>query len=133
MAPNAQRQHVHEVPAEEVTSSLEAHETVASSLMTLQVAYLRWAGRLFLNWMEVLTPAWWQPAHKQPEAIHRLMRTPMQPSLDFLLAPLTLSRKLVETSLTGMQRNREPVPSTHGPAAEALREPVGSLIESEQP
>jgi hypothetical protein len=85
-------QHVHEATAEEVTSSLEAHETVGSSLITLQVAYLRLTQRLLLNWMELLTPVWWQPTHKQPEAFQRLLTTPMQPYLDWRLAPLTLSR-----------------------------------------
>jgi hypothetical protein len=32
----------------------------------------------------------------------------MQSYLDLLLAPLTLSRKLVETSMTVMQRERAP-------------------------
>ncbi len=109
MTNKAELQQVREATAEEVTSSLEANETVASSLITLQVAYLRWAQSLLLNWMELLTPPWWQPTHKQPAAFHRLMRAPMQPYLDWMLAPLTLSRKLVETSMTLMHREREPV------------------------
>ena len=38
------------------------------------------------------------------------MATLMQSSLDWMLAPLTLSRKLVQTSMTVMQRERAQVP-----------------------
>jgi hypothetical protein len=60
--------------------------------------------------MELLTLQWEQPTQKQQEAFQRLMATPMQPYLDFLQAPLTLSRKLVEASMAMMQRERELVP-----------------------
>jgi hypothetical protein len=107
MTNKAQLQQAREATSDEVNSSLEAEQTVASSLITLQVAYLRLAQSLFLNWMELLTPLWWQPIHEQQDAFQRLMAAPMQPYLDFLLAPLTLSRKLVDASMTTLQRERE--------------------------
>ncbi len=107
MANKAQLQQVPEALSEEISSSVEAEQTAVSSLITLQVAYLRLAQGLFLNWMELLTPLWWQPIQEQQDAFQRLMTAPMQPYLDFLLAPLTLSRKLVDASMTTLQRERE--------------------------
>jgi hypothetical protein len=49
MADNAQLQQVREAPSEVVNSSRETHQTVAGSLITLQVAYLRLAQSLFLS------------------------------------------------------------------------------------
>jgi hypothetical protein len=39
----------------------------------------------------------------------RLIPASMQLYTDFFLAPLTVSRKLVEASMTAMEREREPV------------------------
>jgi hypothetical protein len=107
MANKAELQQVREVTSEEANTSLEANEAVVSSLITLQVAYLKMTQSLFLNWMELLTPLWWQPIHEQQDAFQRLMAAPMQPYLDWMLAPLTLSRKLVDASMTTLQRERE--------------------------
>jgi hypothetical protein len=79
------------------------------SLLAMQALHVQLTYSLLLNWVEVLMLPWGQPAQQQA-TFQRLMATPMQSYLDLLLAPLTLSRRLVETSMTVMQRKRERVP-----------------------
>ena len=119
MTVNEQFQHVVEATSDEVNSSSETTQTVADSLITLQDYYLRFAQSLFQAWIEMLTPqtqsmprvqTWRQSTRQQPEAFQRLTASPLQLYQDFLLAPFTLSRKLVEASMTTTQRERELVP-----------------------
>ena len=118
MTVNEQFQHVQEATSDEVNSSSETTQTVADSLITLQDYYLRFAQSLFQTWREMLTlqtqsmprvQTWQQSTRQQPEAFQRLTSSPLQLYRDFLLAPFTLSRKLVEASMTTTQREREPV------------------------
>lgn len=85
-------------------------QTVADSIMAIQELNVKLAQSLFLSWVELLTPQWGQPTQKQQDTSQRLMSTSMQPYLDLLLAPLTLSRKLVEASMTAIQHERKLVP-----------------------
>lgn len=107
MADNKQFQHVHEATSGWINSYSETGQAIADSLITLQVHSLNFAQSIFQTWMEVLAPQWWQPTQKQQDAFQRLMSTPIQPYLDFLLAPFAFSRKLVEASTTATQRERE--------------------------
>ena len=109
MTDNKQFQQVHEASWDLVNSFDETSQTVANSLVAVQDGYLKFTQSIFLTWMEMLTPQWGQPTQQQQETVQKLASTPMQPYLDFLLAPLTLSRKLVEASMTAMQREREVV------------------------
>jgi hypothetical protein len=82
-------------------------QTLMDSLLALQALQVKLAHSFLRNWMEMLMLPWGRPAQQQQATFQRLMTTPMQPHLDVLLAPLTLSRKLVEASMTATQRERE--------------------------
>jgi hypothetical protein len=116
MIDNTQFQNVQKATSDGVNSSHETSPTVADSLVTLQGCYLRFAQSIFQTWIEVLTPqaqsmprvqSGEQLIQKQQDAFWKLISPPMQLSLDFLLAPFTLSRKLVETSMIATQREQE--------------------------
>ncbi len=110
MTEHDQFQQVQQAASDVVNSSRETSRAVVDSLVTLQDRNLKLAQSLLLSWMELLTPQWGQPTQKQQDPFQRLMSYPMQLYLDFLLAPLTLSRKLVEASMAATQRERERVP-----------------------
>ena len=107
MADNTQFQQVHEASWDLVNSYRETSQAVVDSLITLQDHNLKLAQSLFLNWMELLMQPWRQQTREQQEAFQKLASTPMQFYMDFFLAPLTLSRKLVEASMPLTQRERE--------------------------
>jgi hypothetical protein len=77
------------------------------------------AQSLFLGWMDVLTyqmegdrtmiEQWEQQSQTWQNGSRRPMSSPMQLYMNFLLTPLTLSRKMVEASMPATQREREPV------------------------
>jgi hypothetical protein len=93
---------------EDIAVSLEkSSQTVVDSLFAIQELHLEVAQNLLLSWMELLILPLRQSA-RQPAMYRWLLGAPMQPYVDWMLAPLTLSRKLVETSMTAMQGEREP-------------------------
>ena len=120
MIDNQQFQHVQEVTSDAVNSLRKTSQAVADSVITMQNHNLRFAQNTFLSWMEYLTrqtasiqhvqQQWGPQIQKRQGASQKLMPPSMRISMDFLLAPLTLSRKLVEASMTAAQREREPVP-----------------------
>jgi hypothetical protein len=117
MTDNKQFQQVQEASWAEVKSLREINRTIADSVMTIQDHNLKFTQGLFLSWMELLTQQTESVQHllqqrepqiqKRQEAFQKLMPPSMQISMDFLLAPFTLSRKLVEASMTATQRERE--------------------------
>jgi hypothetical protein len=119
MGDNQQLQQVHEVSWKLVDSLHETNQAVVESLVTFQNRSLRFGQTIFLSWMELLThqtesvqrlqQQWEQQIQKQQDAFQKPIPPPMQISMDFFLAPFTLSRKLVEASMTAAQREREPV------------------------
>jgi hypothetical protein len=119
MTDNKQFQQVQEATLNMVDSLHEANRTLADSVMTMQDHNLRFAQNTFLSWMELLThqtesvqqfqQQWGPQIQQQQGAFQKLMPPSMQIYMDFLLAPFTLSRKLLEASMTATQREREPV------------------------
>ena len=96
---------------EDTAASLQKpSQTVVDSLLAIQALNLELAHSFLLRWMELLTLPWGQPTQQQQAPFQRLMATPMPSYLDWMLAPLTLSRKLVETSMMVTQREHERVP-----------------------
>jgi hypothetical protein len=120
MTDNTQLQHVQEATWDLVDSLREANRTLVDSVMAIQDHNLRFAQNTCLSWMELLThqregvqhvQQQWEPQiSKQQGAFQKLVPTSMRIYIDFLLAPFTLSRKLVEASMTATQRERELVP-----------------------
>jgi len=112
MADNKQLEQVRETTGDVVDSLRETNQAVADSLVLLQDRNLKFAQSILLSWMELLTQqtesirTMRQQWGQQPQ---RLIPASMQLYMGFFLAPLTLSRKLVEASMTAMEREREPV------------------------
>ncbi len=117
MIDNKQFQQVREATWDMVDSLRETNQAMAESLVTLQDHNLRFAQNTFLSWMELLPyqresvqhvqQQWGLQIPKQQGAFQRPLPTSMWVYIDFLLAPFTLSRKLVEASMTATQRERE--------------------------
>ncbi len=113
-------QQVQEATSDVVNALRKTSQAVADSVITMQNHHLRFAQNTFLSWMELLThqtesiqhvqQQWGPQIQKQQDAFQKLMPPSMRIYMDFLLAPFTLSRKLVEASMTAAQREREPVP-----------------------
>ncbi len=97
-------------------------QTVVESLLAIQALHLELAHSFLRRWMERLTLPWRQPPQQQAP-FRRLMATPMQSYLDWMLAPLTLSRKLVEASLPTMQHDDEQVSQVPVEPSEAMKGP----------
>ena len=116
MADNTQFQQVHEASWDLVNSYRETSQAIADSLVTIQDRNLKFVQNIFLSWMELFTQQmestrtivqqWEQQTQKRQGAFQRLMPASMQFYMDFFMAPLTLPRKLVETSMP----EREKVP-----------------------
>jgi hypothetical protein len=107
MADTKQFQQVQDTTGDLVNSYRETGQAVVDRLVTLQDRNLRFAQSIFLNWMELLMQPWGQQTREQQDVFQKLASTPMQLYLDFLLAPLTFSRKLVEASMLTTQREHE--------------------------
>jgi len=115
MADNKQLQQVHEASWDVVNSLRETSLTVADSLVSLQDHNPKFTQNIFLSWVDVLTQQaestrrlqqqWGQQTRIQQEAFQRLTSTSSQIYMDFLLAPLAFSRKLVEATETAIEQN----------------------------
>ncbi len=114
---NRQSQQVHDASWDLVNSFRETNQTVMDSLVNFQDRNAKLTQNVFLNWMELLTQQtesmqhvqqqWAQQFRKQQEAYQKLASASMQTYMDFLLAPLSFSRQLVEATESSIQQERE--------------------------
>ena len=110
MVDNKQLQQVQEASWDVVNSLRETSQTVADNLVALQDHNLKFTQNIFLSWMDVLThqaestrrlqQQWEQQTRAQQEAFQKLTSISSQIYMDFFLAPLSLSRRLVEATGT---------------------------------
>jgi hypothetical protein len=117
MVDNKQLQQVHEASWDAVNSLRETSQTVADSLVALQDHNLKFTQNIFLSWMDVLThqaestrrlqQQWEQQTRRQQEAFQRLSSISSQIYMDFFLAPLAFSRKLVEATETSIEQGEK--------------------------
>jgi hypothetical protein len=126
MADNKQLQQVHKASWNVIDTLHETSQMVADSLVTLQDHNLKFAQNIFLSWMDLFT--------QQTETVHHLQRrvqqvptqrdgdgfpklasTATQIYVDFLLAPFSFSRRLVDATEEAMQQERESVRKASGP------------------
>lgn len=115
MVDNKQLQQVQEASWDVVNSLRETSQTVADNLVALQDHNLKFTQNIFLSWMDVLThqaestrrlqQQWEQQTRAQQEAFQRLTSISSQIYMDFFLAPLAFSRKLVEATETAIEQN----------------------------
>jgi hypothetical protein len=106
MADNKQLQQVHEASWEVIDTIRETSQNVADSLVTIQDRNLKLAQNIFLSWMELFTgqtesiqhlqQQWGQQGRTRRDAFQKLAATSTQIYLDFLLAPLSFSRRPVD-------------------------------------
>ncbi len=118
MADNKQlQQQVQEASWSVVDSLRETTQEVANSLVGLQDHNLRLAQNIFLSWtdllrhqtesMQHLQQQWLQQTQKQQEAFQKLASASMQVYMDFLLAPFSFSRQLIDVTEDKLQHERE--------------------------
>lgn len=106
MADNKQLQQVHEASWEAIDTIRETSQTLADSLVTIQDRNLKLAQNIFLSWMELFTgqteniqhlqQQGGQQVRTQRDAFQKLAATSTQIYLDFLRAPFSFSRRLVD-------------------------------------
>ena len=114
---NRQSQQVHDASWDLVNSFRETNQTVMDSLVNFQDRNAKLTQNVFLSWMELLTQQtesmqhvqqqWAQQFRKQQDAYQKLASASMQTYMDFLLAPLSFSRQLVEATESSIQQERE--------------------------
>jgi len=119
MADNKQLQQVHEASWNVVDSFRETNQTVADSLVTIQDHNLKFAQNIFLSWMDLLTQQtesmqhlqqqWGQQIRTQQDTFQKLASTSTQIYMDFLLAPFSFSRRLVDATEDALHQERETV------------------------
>lgn len=100
-----------------VDSLRETTQEVADSLVSLQDHNLRFAQNVFLSWTDLLTQQtesmqhlqqqWGQQAQKRQEAFQKLASASMQVYMDFLLAPFSFSRRLIDVTEDTLHHERE--------------------------
>lgn len=118
MTENQQLQQVRETTWDVVDSLRETNQAVADGLVTIQDRNLKFAQNIFLSWAELLThqtesmqrlqQQWEQQTRRQQDAFQRLASTSMQIYMNFLLAPFSFSRRLVDVTETATQQEQEP-------------------------
>ncbi len=118
MADNKQlQQQVQEASWGMLDSLRESTQEVANSLVSLQDHNARFAQNVFLSWTDLLRQQtesvqhlqqqWIQQTQKRQEAFQKLASASMQVYMDFLLAPFSFSRQLVDVTEDKLQHERE--------------------------
>ena len=119
MTDNNQLQQVHEASWEVIDTIRETSQTTADSLVAIQDRNLKFAQNIFLSWMDLLTQQtesiqhfqqqWGKQIQTQQDAYQSLVSTSRQIYIDFLVAPISFSRRLVDVTEEAMQHERESV------------------------
>lgn len=117
MTENKQLQQVHEASWEVVDAIRETSQTVADNLVTIQDRNLKFTQNVFLSWMELITgqtesiqhlqQQWGQQARTRQDTFQKLASTSTQIYLDFLLAPFSFSRRLIDETEDAIQQEQE--------------------------
>jgi len=117
MADNKQFQQVHDASWKVIDTIRETNQSVANSLVTIQDQNLKLAQNIFLSWMELfsgqaesiqhLQQQWDQQAGARREAFQKLASTSTQIYLDFLLAPFSFSRRLIDAAEDTVEQEQE--------------------------
>jgi Mg2+ and Co2+ transporter CorA len=114
---NKQLQKVHEASWNVIDSFRETSQTFADSLVTIQDHNLKFAQNIFLSWtdllaqqtesMQHLQQQWGEQVRTQRDAFQKLASTSMPLYMDFLLAPFSFSRRVVDVAEETIQQERE--------------------------
>jgi len=118
MADNKQlQQQVQEASWGMLDSLRESTQEVANSLVSLQDHNARFAQNVFLSWTDLLRQQTESVQHlqqqgiqqtqKRQEAFQKLASASMQVYMDFLLAPFSFSRQLIDVTEDKLQHERE--------------------------
>jgi len=119
MTENKQLQQVHETSWEVIDAIRETSQNVADSLVTIQDRNLKFAQNIFLSWMELITgqtesiehlqQQWGQQARTRRDTFQKLASASTQIYLDFLRAPFSFSRRLIDETEDAKQEEQEAV------------------------
>ncbi len=119
MTDNKQFRQVQEASSDVGSALREANQTLADSVMTMQNHNLRFVQNTFLSWMELLTyqtesvqhfrQQWGQQIQEQRDAFPKLIQASIRIYTDFLRAPFSFPRQLVDATKYMEQREQERV------------------------
>lgn len=117
MADNKQLQQVNQASWNVIDSFRDTGQTFADNLVTIQDRNLKFAQNVFLSWMELLSQQtesmqhlqqeWGEQVRTQQDTFQKLASTSMQIYMDFLLAPFSFSRRLIDVTEDAAQQERE--------------------------
>ncbi len=117
MTDNKRLKQVNEASWEVVDAIRETSQTVANSLVTIQDNNLKLAQNIFLSWMELFTgqvesiqhlqQQWGQQVRTQQDAFQKLASTSTQIYMDFLLAPFSFSRRMIDVAEDTIEQEQE--------------------------
>ena len=117
MTDNNQLKQVNEASWEVVDTIRETSQNVANTLVTIQDNNLKLAQNIFLSWMELFTgqteslqhlqQQWGDQVRTQGEAFQKLASTSTQIYSDFLLAPFSFSRQVIDAAEDTVKQEQE--------------------------
>ena len=117
MTDNKQFQQVHDASWKVIDTIRETNQSFAESLVTIQDNNLKLAQNIFLSWMELFTgqaesiqhlqQQWGQQVRTQGDAFQKLASTSTQIYMDFLLAPFSFSRRLLDATEDAIEQEQE--------------------------
>ena len=117
MTDNKQLQQAQEASWEVIDSLRETSQTVANSLVEIQDRNLKFTQNIFLSWMELITgqtesiqhlqQQWGRQVQTQRDAFQRLASNSTQMYVDFLLAPFSFSRRLIDVTEDSIHQEQE--------------------------
>jgi 2',3'-cyclic-nucleotide 2'-phosphodiesterase (5'-nucleotidase family) len=119
MAENQQLQQVQESSSEAVSALHETNQTMAQNLQAMQDRNLRFVQNVLVNSAELLTQQtesmqrlqqqWIQQLPSLQDATFKLTAASFQLFFNWLLAPFSFTRQIVDVTESTMQREREQV------------------------
>jgi hypothetical protein len=117
MTDNKQFQQVHDASWNVIDSIRETNQSIADSLVTIQDHNLKLAQNIFLSWMELFTgqaesiqhlqQRWGEQARTRQDAFQKLASTSTQIYMNFLLAPFSFSRRLIDAAEDTVEQEQE--------------------------
>ncbi len=117
MTDNKRLKQVNEASWEVVDTIRETNQNVANTLVTIQDNNLKLAQNIFLSWMELFTgqteslqhlqQQWEVQVRTGQESFQKLVSESTQIYMDFMLAPFSFSRRVIDAAEDTVKQEQE--------------------------
>jgi len=117
MTDNMRLKQVNEASWEVVDTIRETSQNVANTLVTIQGNNLKLAQNIFLSWMELFTgqtesirhlqQQWGDQTRTRRDSFQKLASDSTQIYMDFLLAPFSFSRQVIDAAEDTVKQEQE--------------------------